>query len=258
MTCSSRVTRESGVFPSGNAEQQQEIGPRGGRVRAVLASRSRGARRAQGPCACQRKSDWRSRARSPTRSLRRSTGARSPTGSEPAEPAMPIEMALRCRRRENVKRPKGTTCGRSRCRVTHPAAPARGAVVLMRYFVSLRIGERPRRDAHRRYVAAVLGKNTSPKAAHIEDPPPRAQDRFHYAAWRLRNSPRPSARGVQVPGPRADGAAGTLRSRRGPRVAARPGRGACGRRTPRARCRGSRAACARRSTPVSAGPCRPR
>jgi hypothetical protein len=42
----------------------------------------------------------------------------------------------------------------------------------MRYFVSLRIGRRPRRDAHRRYVAAELGKNTSPKAGHIEDRPP--------------------------------------------------------------------------------------
>jgi len=49
---------------------------------------------------------------------------------------------LRCRRRETCPccsaralrhfQPKGTTCGGTRCRVTHPAAPARGTVVLMR------------------------------------------------------------------------------------------------------------------------------
>src|SRR5690606_12824037 len=66
-------------------------------------------------------------------------------------------------------RPKGTTGGGARCRVTHPAAPARGTVAQMRYFVSLRIGRRPCRDAHRRYVVAAFSKNTSPKAAHDAD-----------------------------------------------------------------------------------------
>ena len=60
--------------------------------------------------------------------------------------------------------------------------------MLMRYFVSLRIGRRPRRDAHRRYVSAELGKNTSPKAAHTDDRRPRAQEQFHTRACRLDNS----------------------------------------------------------------------